>query len=657
MDKPLNNSTDNVLNQGSPHKKRKIDPLSEVDPYDDVYYKSYIPGRHNKLDSLVRLRRASDEKEAQISKLNGIIMTLKTQRSNIECENYNLEDELIEVKQQLKTIQDQIEELAYHEQQSLSEIDTKYDITVKEMKLQNDEEIQKYTDDITLKIESIITEVQKLNMKLRDELVQECDDLRSKIKSQVLELEQGKSGIREDSQKRLITLENNLDEKIQTTNKDIIDVIEKITDQKKTNEILTKKKEAVFLETVVLETSLSKLMDKFKGKEDEITVLKNKITDLETQIKQSEENIVTKSKQTETRKQLIKNQFQILQDLEIERRHLHNKVQTLKGNVRVYCRIRPPPLNITAGQLISLEYPENLEGGQSVKVAKDSSSYEFSFDKVFTPSLKNPEIFEELAQLVQSSLDGYNVCVFAYGQTGSGKTWTMSHPEDGMIPLTIEKIFQDIEELKKSNWEYTVEGQCIEIYNDNIVDLMATSQQKYEIKHDDINGRTRISNLTSAKLESSQDALDMFAKSSIKRSTASTNSNERSSRSHSIFILNISGYNSKSGTKCEGCLNLIDLAGSERLNNSQVKGDRLKETQHINKSLSSLGDVIYSLSQNGAHIPYRNSKLTYLLKHSLGGDSKTLMFVNISPSLQNFGESLNSFRFATKVNNTKQGRR
>lgn len=657
MDKPLNNSTDNMLNQGSPHKKRKIDPVPEFDPYDDVYYKSYIPGRHNKLDSLVRLRRASDEKEAQITKLNSTIMTLKTQRSNIECENYNLEDELIEVKQQLKIIQDQIEELAYHEQQSLNDIDTKYDITVKEMKLKNDEEIQKYTDEVTRKIESIITEVQKLNIKLRDDLVQECEQLKQDIKAQSMELEQGKIRIKEDSQKRLITLENNLDEKIQTTNRDIVDITNKVSQQKKANEILKNNKKSISVQTESLQNTLSELMDRFKGKEDEVTSLKNKIIDLETQIKQSETSIITKTNETASRKQLIKNQFQILQDLEIERRYLHNQVQTLKGNVRVYCRIRPPSPIITAGQLISLEYPENLEGDQSVKVAKDSNAYEFSFDKVFTPSLKNPEIFEELAQLVQSSLDGYNVCVFAYGQTGSGKTWTMSHPNDGMIPLTINKIFQDIEDLKKSNWEYSVEGQCLEIYNDNIVDLMATSQEKYEIKHDDVNGRTRISNITSVTLNSSQQALDMFTKSSIKRSTASTNSNERSSRSHSIFILNISGYNSKTGTKCEGCLNLIDLAGSERLNNSQVKGDRLKETQHINKSLSSLGDVIYSLSQNGAHIPYRNSKLTYLLKHSLGGDSKTLMFVNISPLLQNFGESLNSFRFATKVNNTKQGRR
>jgi hypothetical protein len=162
----------------------------------------------------------------------------------------------------------------------------------------------------------------------------------------------------------------------------------------------------------------------------------------------------------------------------------------------------------------------------------------------------------------------------------------------------------------------------------------------------------------------------MLKKASQNRATGATNLNERSSRSHSVFTLRLTGNNPSTGERTDGILNLIDLAGSERLSMSGSVGDRLRETQAINKSLSCLGDVIHALvnHKEGGHIPYRNSKLTYLLRNSLGklnldwfygflndhfigGNCKTLMFVNVSPLAEHFGESLCSLRFATKVYN------
>lgn len=264
-------------------------------------------------------------------------------------------------------------------------------------------------------------------------------------------------------------------------------------------------------------------------------------------------------------------------------------------------------------------------------------------------------IFEEISQLVQSALDGYNVCIFAYGQTGSGKTYTMSSPKDGMIPQAVLQIYSVVECLKERGWTYSMEGSFLEIYNESINDLLGKPEEmdkkKYEIKHDVQRGRTTVTDLTTVRLDSVRRVNQLLEKASANRFVAATKANERSSRSHSVFILKLSGSNSITGESSEGVLNLIDLAGSERLVHSQSTGERLKETQAINKSLSCLGDVIYALgnAKEGGHVPYRNSKLTYLLQYSLGGNSKTLMFVNVSPLKQHLSETLCSLRFATKV--------
>jgi kinesin family protein C1 len=226
----------------------------------------------------------------------------------------------------------------------------------------------------------------------------------------------------------------------------------------------------------------------------------------------------------------------------------------------------------------------------------------------------------------------------------------------GMIPRAVNQIFDTATALKEKGWNYSMEGQYVEIYNENIHDLLTNSNdnQKYDIRHDS-NGKTTVSNITVANVESPESVHKLLDKARKNRAVAATNSNERSSRSHSVFTLRLTGKNSITGESSEGVLNLIDLAGSERLAQSGSTGDRLKETQAINKSLSSLGDVIGALASQASHIPYRNSKLTYLLQNSLGGNSKTLMFVNISPLTEHCGETICSLRFATKVNNCQIG--
>jgi len=310
---------------------------------------------------------------------------------------------------------------------------------------------------------------------------------------------------------------------------------------------------------------------------------------------------------------------------ETMRRKLHNQVQELKGNIRVFCRVRPSlesdPVDATA----QITYPDNDKDSKEVEVLglEEKSSlgnittktHPFAFDRVFTPDSHNADVFEEISQLVQSALDGYNVCIFCYGQTGSGKTYTMS-ADDGMIPLAVHQIYDTAKTLEEKGWKYSMEGSFVEVYNENLNDLLGEpdefDKKKHEIRHDMQKCKTTITDTTTVDLDTPSKVESILRRASANRSVAATGANERSSRSHSVFILKLIGENSVTGEKSEGTLNLVDLAGSERLSHSKATGERLKETQNINKSLSCLGDVIGALGQGkeGGHVPYRNSKVS-----------------------------------------------
>jgi kinesin family protein C1 len=355
----------------------------------------------------------------------------------------------------------------------------------------------------------------------------------------------------------------------------------------------------------------------------------------------------------EARQKLIKE--------ETERRVLFNKYQELKGNIRVMCRVRPA-LDEAEGEQARMTFPDDKTSSEIVLAGPEEKSslgvvsrknYPFEFDRVFIPGAQNEEIFGEISQLVQSALDGYNVCIFCYGQTGSGKTYTMSS-EDGMIPRATHMIYETMTKLKEKSWEYTMEGSFVEVYNEELNDLLTphgsdSKSKRLEIRHDEVRKQTSIVNCKTVPLTSASRVEAMLEEAQKNRSVAATKANERSSRSHSIFILKLVGENAATGERCEGTLNLVDLAGSERLKHSQAEGERMRETQNINRSLSCLGDVIEALGKGSGHIPYRNSKLTHLLQYSLGGNSKTLMFVMVSPLEAHLKETLTSLRFATKV--------
>lgn len=349
----------------------------------------------------------------------------------------------------------------------------------------------------------------------------------------------------------------------------------------------------------------------------------------------------------------------ILASMYKEQRDLRNTIQDLKGNIRVYCRVRPPlqseltkPLfNLNVLDACSIEV-EKIELFNSARKGKHS----FSFDGIFTPHSSQEDVFAEVSAMVQSALDGYNVCIFAYGQTGSGKTYTMEGgcgvEQYGIIPRAFNMIFTCMEDLKRMGWELTIRASFLEIYNEIIYDLLNSSkdQTAHEIKMVNSKGTdVYVSNLKEEEVKSSHDFIRLMIFAQRNRQTAATLNNERSSRSHSVAQIKISAINEKRKEKYTSNLNLVDLAGSESGKTTQ----RMDETKHINRSLSELSKVILSLQTNQSHIPYRNSKLTHLLMPSLGGNSKTLMLVNINQFDECFGETLNSLRFATKVNSCR----
>ncbi|KAJ6706942.1 KINESIN-LIKE PROTEIN [Salix viminalis] len=360
---------------------------------------------------------------------------------------------------------------------------------------------------------------------------------------------------------------------------------------------------------------------------EQIRLLEHQLTAANEKLKMSDLSSTQTRAEFEEQRRIVHDLQERLADTEYQlvegeklRKKLHNTILELKGNIRVFCRVRPVlPDDVAGSEPDVISYPTSTEAlGRGI----DGQKYPFNFDKVFNHDASQQEVFVEISQLVQSALDGYKVCIFAYGQTGSGKTYTMmGRPEapdqKGLIPRSLEQIFQTSQSLIAQGWKYKMQASMLEIYNETI---------------------------------SIEEISSLLRQAAQSRSVGKTQMNEQSSRSHFVFTLRISGVNEGTEQQVQGVLNLIDLAGSERLSRSGATGDRLKETQAINRSLSSLSDVIFALAKKEDHVPFRNSKLTYLLQPCLGGDSKTLMFVNISPDPASVGESLCSLRFAARVN-------
>ncbi|NXY76586.1 KIF4 protein, partial [Glareola pratincola] len=330
--------------------------------------------------------------------------------------------------------------------------------------------------------------------------------------------------------------------------------------------------------------------------------------------------------------------------------------------VRVALRCRPlVPKETSEGCQMCLSF---VPGEPQVVVGNDKS---FTYDYVFDPSVEQEEVFNTaVAPLVRGVFKGYNATVLAYGQTGSGKTYSMGgtytanqehEPDVGVIPRVIKLLFKEKEQ--RQDWEFILKVSYLEIYNEDILDLLCPSRERssqISIREDPKEG-IKIVGLTERNVTCAQDTVSCLEQGNNSRTVASTAMNSQSSRSHAIFTICIDQKKKNDkNSSFHSKLHLVDLAGSERQKKTKAEGDRLKEGININRGLLCLGNVISALgdeNKKGGFVPYRDSKLTRLLQDSLGGNSHTLMIACVSPADSNLEETLNTLRYADRARKIK----
>uniref|UniRef100_A0A3Q1CLG1 Kinesin-like protein n=1 Tax=Amphiprion ocellaris TaxID=80972 RepID=A0A3Q1CLG1_AMPOC len=319
--------------------------------------------------------------------------------------------------------------------------------------------------------------------------------------------------------------------------------------------------------------------------------------------------------------------------------------------IKVVCRFRP--LN-SAEVARGDQYIPKFKGEDCVVIAVSKPYY---FDRVFQSNTTQVQFYNAVAQkIVKDVLDGYNGTIFAYGQTSSGKTHTMEgklHDPDmmGIIPRIVQDIFNYIYSMDE-NLEFHIKVSYFEIYLDKIKDLLDVSKTNLSV-HEDKNRVPFVKGCTERFVCSPDEVMDAIDEGKSNRHVAVTNMNEHSSRSHSIFLINIKQENSQTEQKLTGKLYLVDLAGSEKVGKTGAEGTVLDEAKMINKSLSSLGNVISALAEGSTYVPYRDSKMTRILQDSLGGNCRTTMVICCSPSAFNDAETRSTLLFGQRAKTIK----
>ncbi|WJX29925.1 hypothetical protein P8452_18517 [Trifolium repens] len=617
-----------------------------------------------------RLIKEVDDKNMKISTLEQDLETIQ-KRYEVQCSkmdseakneidkevirlNKEIEDKNTEIstlKQDLETIQKRYEvQCSKMESEAKNEMDKEVIRLNKEMEDKNTE-ISTLKQDLETIKKSYEVQCSKLELEAKDSkgLIKEMEDKNMEISTLKQELET----IKKSYEAQCSKLESEVKDakgELKQKSQEYEDLLEKLRNKLQESETLTKLK----YEKWNMKQNLMQKAINFQF--GSIQQLKLSWESIKQDVMKEQTIYSEECKRFGVNLKPLVHAAENYHTILAENRKLFNELQELKGNIRVYCRIRP----FVPGQKEKQSIVERI--GESELVVANPSKKEalktFKFNKIFGPTSSQAEVYEDIQAFIRSVLDGYNVCIFAYGQTGSGKTYTMSGPNNatnesvGVNYRALNDLF-NISASRQSSIVYEIGVQIIEIYNEQVRDLLSTDTavKKYPFFSVD----TYIPDASMHPVKSTADVIKLMDIGLKNRAKSSTAMNERSSRSHSVVSIHVRGADKKSGSTLVGNLHLVDLAGSERIDRSEVTGDRLKEAQHINKSLSALGDVIFALAQKSSHIPYRNSKLTQILQTALGGHAKTLMLVQITSDIKSYSESLSTLKFAERVSGVELG--
>lgn len=605
----------------------------------------------SKIKSLLSKLSSSDIKTKHVS-VDNIIEKINEFSKSIEEESSNTnENNLMRKRKDKRIFED------FVKSKEIKFRDNKIFEQKKEL-LENNENLLRLRMELNKKnemIEKLTNGLEKMRLLFSDKKISKNNNLLELNKEN---FDEELFLVKEITNKAVIEKKN---KEIENKNKEI-EFLKNFISEKNMKMVEIKEKEETEINSEILKKNL---LEKVNLLENEIKILSKQINEnndnlkhLNKIINEKEENIHIlmneKEKLNENEKILkvenLKNLNEInflkeeIEYIKIESKEflqkqdiLKQKILDLQGNIRVFLRIRN-------------DNQENFVKNLMIKndLIKIEEK-EFDFDKIFAPNSNQKEIYEELEMMVKSIFNGYNVMVSCYGQTGSGKTYTMEgdfigeKKNLGIFPRAIKTIFNEKEELKKQNYETEFEISVVEIYNDSVNNFI---NKKSEIKY--------------IKVETEKEIYDFYFESLKKRKTAETKMNEKSSRSHFLIFMKVSI--TKENEKRSGEIVFLDLAGSERVGRSKVTGDRLKEAQNINSSLLGLRNVIFALKESSerkienVHIPYRNCKLTYILKPLIEKKIRIVLFVNVSLHEDNIAETICSLRFGLISRDVKFGK-